>query len=88
VYSGASGVQNVDKLFFVLGWDRHGFDKKRARTHCVKLVFLHLVGATGRIVHSNVQNVDPLFFILNWDRYGLHKKHAGTHHVVTPTFYK
>jgi hypothetical protein len=32
-------AQNVDTLFFMLGWDQCSFHKKRARTHYVKLVF-------------------------------------------------
>jgi hypothetical protein len=64
----------------VFGWDRYGFDKKHARTRYVKLVFLHLRGAAGRIVHSSAQNVDALFFIVRWDRYGFDKRHARTSH--------
>jgi hypothetical protein len=28
--------------------NRYGFDKKSARTHCAKLVFLHPVGSVGQ----------------------------------------
>jgi hypothetical protein len=62
----------------VLGWDRYGFDEKRASTHYAEFVFLPLMGAAGRIVHSGAQNVDAQFFILMWDRYGFDKKHTGT----------
>jgi hypothetical protein len=43
VHSIASGVQEVDALFFMLEWDRYGFDKMRTRTRYAELVFLHLV---------------------------------------------
>jgi hypothetical protein len=45
-----------------------------------ELVFLHLVGSVGHIVHSSAvraQNVDTLF-LLGWDRYGFIKKHTMT----------
>jgi hypothetical protein len=48
----------------MLGWDRYGFDKKHARTRYAELVFLHLVGSMGHIVHCGafgVRNVDPPF---------------------------
>jgi hypothetical protein len=76
-------VQNVIALFFMLGWDWYGFDKKCARTCYVKLAFLHPMGSTGHIVHSGesmAQNVITLFFILRWDWYGFDKKRAGTHY--------
>jgi hypothetical protein len=41
VYSGASGAQNIDALFFMLGYDRYGFNKKRAGTCYAELVFSH-----------------------------------------------
>jgi hypothetical protein len=52
VHSSASRVRNMDALFFVVLWDRYGFDKKRFRTHYAKLIFLHLVLSAGHVVHS------------------------------------
>jgi hypothetical protein len=54
VHSDASGVRNGDALFFMLGWDWYGIDKKHAGTCNAELVFLHLVGAVGHKVHSGV----------------------------------
>jgi hypothetical protein len=70
VHSSAYWAQNVDALFFRLGWDRCGFDKKRVRTRYVKLVFLNSVGWAGHVVHSGAsraRNVDTLFFTLGCD---------------------
>jgi hypothetical protein len=64
----------------MLGWDRYGFIKKRARTHCAKLVFLHQVGYACNVVHSDVSgdhNDEALFFMLGWERYGFDIKHVG-----------
>jgi hypothetical protein len=52
VHSVASGAGNVIALFFMLGWDWYGFDKKRAGTRYAELLFLHLVGSVGHIMHS------------------------------------
>jgi hypothetical protein len=48
----------------MLRWDRYGFDKKRVRTRYGELVFLHLVGSAGHVVHSGARNIDALFFML------------------------
>jgi hypothetical protein len=39
VLSGASGPRNIDKLIFMLGWDRYQFDKKRIGTCSAEFVF-------------------------------------------------
>jgi hypothetical protein len=45
VHSGAFGAQNINALFFMLGWDWYGFDKNCAGTCYAEFVFLHLVGS-------------------------------------------
>jgi hypothetical protein len=57
VHSSASRECNSDTLFLMLGWDRYGFDKKCARTHYAKLLFLHQVGSMGHVVHSGASRV-------------------------------
>jgi hypothetical protein len=51
VHSRASGAQNINTLFFMLGWAWWGFHKKHARARYAKLVFLHPVGSAGHVVH-------------------------------------
>jgi hypothetical protein len=57
VDSGASGKRNVIALFFMLLWDRYGFDNERARTRYAELLFLHPMGSMGHLVHSGASRV-------------------------------
>jgi hypothetical protein len=65
----------------MLGSHRLGFHKKRAGTRYDELVFLHLMGFAGHMLHSAVQNINRLFFMLDWDQHGFHKKHAEIRYV-------
>jgi hypothetical protein len=81
VHSGASGVRNIDTLFFMLRWDQYGFDKKRTETHHPELVILLPVGSAGHVMHSGpsgARNVDALFFMLGWAQCGSVEKCTGT----------
>jgi hypothetical protein len=57
VHSRASGVQNVDALFFMVEWARCGFHKKRIGTHYAELMFLESVGSGSHLVHSGAFGV-------------------------------
>jgi hypothetical protein len=64
----------------MLGWDQYGFYKKHGRTCYIRLVFFHLVGSAGHILHSTAygaRNVDALFFMIGYAQCGFYKKHAG-----------
>jgi hypothetical protein len=54
LHPGALEAQNIDALFFMLVWDRYGFDNKCFRTRYAKFVFLHPMGYAGQVMHSGV----------------------------------
>jgi hypothetical protein len=51
VHSGGFGEGIIDVLFFMLGWELYGFEKKRFRSRYALLVFSHPVGSVGHVVH-------------------------------------
>jgi hypothetical protein len=83
VPSGASGVQNINTLFFIPGWAQHRSNKKCAGTRYTELVFLHPVGSTGHIVHFGafgVQNSTHYFSFSGGPGADPHKKRVRTHY--------
>jgi hypothetical protein len=65
----------------MLGWAHSVFHKKRARTHYAKLVFLHMVGSVGYVVHSDAsapRNIQTPFFMLRWIRCDFRQKRVRT----------
>jgi hypothetical protein len=54
---GASGVQNVYTLFFILWWDQYGLQKNHVGRRYVKRVFLHPMVSAGPVVHFGASGV-------------------------------
>jgi hypothetical protein len=68
-------------LYFMLRWDRYGFNKSAPDHVMPKLCVSHPVGSTGHVVLSSASEariIDPPFFMLGWARCSFHKKHDGT----------
>jgi hypothetical protein len=84
VCSGASGVRNVDALFFIPAWARRGSHKKHVETCCTELMLLLWVGCRGHVVRTSAsaaRNIDALFFMLRCAQCGSHKKRVETRYV-------
>jgi hypothetical protein len=67
----------------MLGWDQYGFEKKCTKTRYADLVFLHLVGSAGHVMHSGAsgeRNIDILFSCSGGSGTDLRK--SGTRHVM------
>jgi hypothetical protein len=51
--------------YFSWEGDRYGFRKKHVRTHYAALVFLHLVGSAGHVVHFNVSEAPKVYALFS-----------------------
>jgi hypothetical protein len=61
----------------VLRWERYGFDKKCDGTRYAELVFLHLVGYAGHVVHPGSETSIHYFSSLGLSSTDLTKNVSG-----------
>jgi hypothetical protein len=83
VHSDASGVGNIDALFFMLGWALCGFHKNHTGIRYAKHVFLHPVGSAGHVVHSGASGSQILMHYFSClGRTGLDSTKSAPGHVT------
>jgi hypothetical protein len=89
VYFGASAERHVIALFFMLGLDRYGFDKKRVGTGYNEPVFLHPVGSTGHLGHlvCPVHKISMNYFPFSGGPRAVYIKSALGHGTMNLAFY-
>jgi hypothetical protein len=88
VYFGASGVQNMNTIFLMLGWARCASYKKRVGARYAKLVFLHSLRSVGHVACLGVQGAKhrhTIVFMLGWARCRYHEIWSETHY-AEPVF--
>jgi hypothetical protein len=65
----------------MLGWDQYGFDNKCVGTHYAELLYLHLAGSAGHVVHFSAfgeRIIDTIFFNVRKGQYEFDKKRFRT----------
>jgi hypothetical protein len=83
VHSGASGMQQIDVLFFMPGWDRYRFHKKRVGTCYTKLMFFasdEICGSRSSCLCIRVSKCQCCIFHAPGVRCGFHKNPTGKHY--------
>jgi hypothetical protein len=73
VHNGASGVRNIDALFFMLEWALCVFHKKCTGTCYIEPVFLHPVGSMAHVVDLGCDTSRHYFSCSGSHWHGFHK---------------